>query len=144
MAEQNHYTTSSFSSQTLCLFLQTGPTESFTLRTGFWPLRFPDRFRARFLPRWFWPERKSRACPWRSILTVSMRITKSPCTASPLARKVVAQFLPTTILRRKFQLANQHNILVVRVLLLTIRRIYRSEWLYEDKVSQDNFLQTLA
>ena len=34
-----------------------------------------------------------------------MRITKSPCTASPLARKVVAQFLPTTILRRKFQLA---------------------------------------
>ena len=62
---------------------------------------------------------------------VSMRITKSPCTAFPLARKVVAQFLPTKIVRRNFQLANQHNILVVWVFLLTIRRIYWSGWLYD-------------
>ena len=33
---------------------------------------------------------------WLNKEGVSMRITESPCTASPLARKVVAKLLPTT------------------------------------------------
>ena len=51
-------------------------------------------------------------------------------TAFLLRGKVANLFLATSLYVKRFNAQNQHNILVVWVLLLTIR-IYWSEWLYD-------------
>ena len=94
--------------------------------------RFPDRFCARFLQRWFWPITKVRCLSvtidfnwwnknWNNFLVHCF----------PSCPEKSQPSFSQQVLRKKFQRANQHNILVVRVLLLTIRRIYWSEWLYD-------------